>query len=627
MVRQATLARKIGLGFLIIMCLTVIVGMAGYFALQKVVNGTDLLRKIDSIQRYFASAKARSNEYMLNNYEEGRDRQTKAGKAVLNLLDQTVRTIDRANNHGAASEEFKKKLLQAKKEINAYKTAFNKYTKAEVEKIGLTSEIKQVYGKQSDVIKEAAFKIEELLAKSGVAAAASLVYLDRNTVERWKKVQSAMTDQQTTIDAWYEKMQGFGKLGAKGDHLKENASAARSLLDAYHTEVAIQTKSQSGIKNHKKNLNMLFGSLGDITIEKSQDVEQYSTSIILGFILASLLMGIFYSIFSTRSIVNSIQRIIKMLTDGANQVVSASEQVSSSSTQLAEGSARQAASIQQTSASLEEMSSMTKQNADNATQSNTLMEKTVDVVGGASKSMSELVNAMEEVSKSNEETQKIVKTIDEIAFQTNLLALNAAVEAARAGEAGAGFAVVAEEVRNLAIRSADAAKNTTLLIEDTVNKVKGSSKVVTVTNEAFSVVSEETAKISHLIAEISAASQEQSRGIDQINQAVLEIDKVTLQSASSAEESASASEEMNAQAEQMKNVVGELAVLIGGRNNKKRKAKQDESRAGTETNWAPTETPRTVHDNKATVHITLKKPQERTPDQVIPLDDDDFKDF
>jgi len=266
----------------------------------------------------------------------------------------------------------------------------------------------------------------------------------------------------------------------------------------------------------------------------------------------------------TRSITKPVNRIIEGLNEGADQVSSASGQVSSSSQSLAEGASEQAASIEETSSSLEEMSSMTKQNADNARQADTLMKEANQVVGQANDSMTELTGSMEEISKASEETSKIIKTIDEIAFQTNLLALNAAVEAARAGEAGAGFAVVADEVRNLAMRAADAAKNTADLIEGTVKRVKDGSDLVTRTNDAFKQVAESSSKVGELVGEIAAASNEQAQGIDQTNKAVAEMDKVVQQNAANAEESASASEEMNAQAEQMKGMVNELVVLVGG---------------------------------------------------------------
>jgi len=206
----------------------------------------------------------------------------------------------------------------------------------------------------------------------------------------------------------------------------------------------------------------------------------------------------------THSITKPINRIIEGLSEGAEQVASASGQVSSASQSLAEGASEQAASIEETSSSLEEMSSMTRQNADNANQADTLMKEANQVVTTANQSMGDLTRSMEEISKASEETSKIIKTIDEIAFQTNLLALNAAVEAARAGEAGAGFAVVADEVRNLAMRAADAAKNTANLIEGTVKQVNEGGDLVATTNEKFKEVAQSAAKVGELVAEIAA---------------------------------------------------------------------------------------------------------------------------
>ncbi len=191
----------------------------------------------------------------------------------------------------------------------------------------------------------------------------------------------------------------------------------------------------------------------------------------------------------------------------------------------------QASAVEETSASIEQIASMTKHNATKAQEANNLMQEIIQDIVKADDSMNDLNSAMEELSVASNETAKIIKTIDEIAFQTNLLALNAAVEAARAGQAGEGFAVVADEVRNLAMRSADAAKNTATLIEDTVHKIKYGGNLVKSTNEVFTNVSGRSKKASELVEEIAASSKEQSQGIDQINRALAEIDQSTQQNA------------------------------------------------------------------------------------------------
>lgn len=298
--------------------------------------------------------------------------------------------------------------------------------------------------------------------------------------------------------------------------------------------------------------------------EKAKEAFKFSQVLLMSLSVLALLMGIFMAYLLTRSITKPIKRVVEGLSSGSEQMTNASAQASAAAQMLAEGASEQAAGIEETSSSLEEISSMTKQNAQAASDANQLMQETSKVVSQASGSMHQLTNSMAEISQASEETQKIIKTIDEIAFQTNLLALNAAVEAARAGEAGAGFAVVADEVRNLAMRAADAAKNTANLIEGTVKKVKDGSEVVGRTSGEFSKVAVSTGKIGELVGEIAAASQEQAQGIEQINKGVSEMDRVVQQNAASAEESASASEEMNAQAVQVMGFVAELVSVIGG---------------------------------------------------------------
>jgi len=300
-----------------------------------------------------------------------------------------------------------------------------------------------------------------------------------------------------------------------------------------------------------------------ISTDATQKLSHASWVTIIGLVVA-VVAGIGLAAAITITVGKSIRAIIVGLTDASDQVASASGQVSQSSQQLAEGASQQAAGVEETSSSLEELASMTRQNAENASKANSTMETTTQVVSEANQAMGELIGSMQEIATSSEETQKIIKTIDEIAFQTNLLALNAAVEAARAGEAGAGFAVVADEVRNLAIRAADAAKNTADLIEGSVQRISVGTDLVNRTNEAFTRVHQGAVQVGGLVDEIATASKEQSNGIDQINRAVSEMDKVVQQNASSSEESAAAAQEMSAQAVTLKDYVESLIRLVEG---------------------------------------------------------------
>ena len=322
----------------------------------------------------------------------------------------------------------------------------------------------------------------------------------------------------------------------------------------------------------------------------------------------------------TRSITGPLNRSIDGLSEGANQVALASGQMATASQQLAEGSSEQAASLEEASSSMEEMASMTRQNAENAKHANSLMQETANVVGEADHAMQKLTTSMQEISKASEQIAGIIKTIDEIAFQTNLLALNAAVEAARAGEAGAGFAVVADEVRNLAMRAAEAAKNTAGLIEGTVKQIGDGSNLVEQTAEAFTRVSDSTMKVSELVGEISSASQEQAQGIDQVTRAVGEMDTLTQQNAASAEETASAAETMKAQANDIRGFVVDLAAVATGQSGTG--GSQSVRRSGSADFGAPAKA-------KPSQLAASPQPRKASNDATkqIPLEDDDFADF
>jgi len=280
-------------------------------------------------------------------------------------------------------------------------------------------------------------------------------------------------------------------------------------------------------------------------------------------IVCAGILSLALGLLTTRGVSRVVGQFCGRMTGVSNRVAASSTVVASGGHTLAEGATEQAASAEETAASLEEISSMTKQNADNAGQADALMRETSVVVGRAAESMTALTGSMQVIIKASAETSKIIKTIDGIAFQTNLLALNAAVEAARAGESGAGFAVVADEVRNLAMRTAEAARNTSDLIDETVKKIGEGAGLVTITSDAFAEVSASTAKAAALVGEIAVASGEQAQGLLQLNQAMNEMDTVVQRNAVNAEESAAAAQHLNSMAMEMEVSVAELVTAMG----------------------------------------------------------------
>jgi len=348
--------------------------------------------------------------------------------------------------------------------------------------------------------------------------------------------------------------------------------------------------------------------------EAVDKIGKRSLMIMFGIIGLATLITIGTWLIISGGVARPITRIIQTLDDSATSVSSSSGQLAASSQIMSEGASQQASSIEEISSSLEEMSSMIKLNADNAGHANTLMSEGNDHIRQASHSMTGLISSMGEICTASEKTSKIVKTIDEIAFQTNLLALNAAVEAARAGEAGSGFAVVADEVRNLAMRAAEAARNTSSLIEGTVKKINEGSDQVVKTSDAFQKVTKSSTKVAELISEIASASREQAQGIEQVNKAVAEMDQIVQQNAAQAEESASSAEEMDAQAARMHTVVGQLAMIIGGNNSTDEERKK--SRSAQEPSGRYSDPPRHARSNgngRGTKHLQDESTRRKPP--------------
>jgi methyl-accepting chemotaxis protein len=293
--------------------------------------------------------------------------------------------------------------------------------------------------------------------------------------------------------------------------------------------------------------------------EATQSGSRWITISLLG--LAILVSG--GLVILVRGITTSLRQLTLQLAGCAQGISDASTQISSASQSLAEGATRQAASLEETSASSQEMSSMTQSNANNSLAANKLMARVDTQVTGANHTLEEMVVSMHAIGGASEKIARIIKIIDEIAFQTNILALNAAVEAARAGEAGMGFAVVADEVRNLAGRCAQAAKDTSDLIAESIETTRQGKAKLDHMSAAVRGITDSTVEVKRLVNEVTVSSGEQARGIEHIATALADIERITQQAAASAQQSASASSTMSAQSEAMDAVTQQLVEMVG----------------------------------------------------------------
>jgi methyl-accepting chemotaxis protein len=368
-----------------------------------------------------------------------------------------------------------------------------------------------------------------------------------------------------------------------GDTISPKVKAIGPLLDRYlqvtGNSLSLSRKDLTAAEANFTVMQDSFHEMEDAMAALSDAIESgaklanqasgehfHSFRVVVGFLAgAGLIILVILSAIVARSIPKPFAAVIRQLGDAAKANAASSELISQSSSTLAEGASEQAASLEETSASLEEISSMAKRNADSARRANELTRQTRTAADAGTQDVEAMNHAMDAIKASSDGIAKIIKTIDEIAFQTNILALNAAVEAARAGEAGAGFAVVAEEVRALAQRSATAAKETADKIDDSVAKSRHGAEVCAKVATGLKEIASKSRQVDELVSEIATASSEQTQGIGQVNLAVSQMDKVVQASAARAEEGASVAQELISQSSVLEQNVFELSNLVGGK--------------------------------------------------------------
>jgi methyl-accepting chemotaxis protein len=651
MFKNMTVGKKIVLGFASVLIILIIVASLSFNALKNAAFGFKTYREIARdnnlsarLQANILMTRMNVKDFFISGSEKDKQEFDKFSEKTDGFIKEAKEAME--------EKERAAKVVFIDNKMKAYKEGFAQIATLQAQQDTILNDTLNIKGaflesSLSDLIASAqkegqantslyAFYTMKHLLTARIHV---MKYLQSNEDAEINKTKEELTKMQEQIDLLRKET-----LSAENQKLFAVISEAKQVYGDAFDKIANTIIAKNKIVD---TLNIIgpevASAIEDIklSLKEEQDIlgpkvdaaNSLAVTLILIASSIAVIVGIALAYFITRGILNALKKIINSLTDGSEQVASASGQVSAASQSLAEGATEQAAGLEETSSSLEEMSSMTKQNADNAQQANTLASETRKAADNGSEAMGRMTSAIRDIQKSSDETAKIIKVIDEIAFQTNLLALNAAVEAARAGEAGKGFAVVAEEVRNLAMRSAEAAKNTANMIEESVKNSKNGVDIATEVGKVLEEIVQSIGKTTDLVGEIAAASSEQAQGIDQVNTAVAQMDKVTQQNAANAEESASASEELSAQAEQMNSIVQELVRLVGGNDSDSGK---NVHKTVMHKTTVKTETKHLTMLDHAIHHIaggTTKKPVEKKAAAVakasaakqIPLDDPNTK--
>jgi len=672
--KELTLGKKVSLGFAILLLLSIILGILAIVNMNSVKSTSTKLSNEYIPEVEIATDLERSAllaMYANRGYGFTEDNKfLETGKKYMNLVYEEIQKAENLATKYTSLIKLREKISSTKSSVELYERLLNETVniinskKENLKELDRSAKIytqnaNDYLASQNDALdKEIAKKANEATLQERhdkITLINDIIDLVNDIRVKNFKAQ-ALRDTELLKDA----IKNFAKIDSKITQIRTitkknfNIKQLNAIQQASHNyKKSMQNLLQSGImlselgrkrneageivtKNAKDIANAGISTTIKLSQNTSDSLTNSSMTMLIGLITA-IVIGVILAYFIIRSITKPITDATRIISDASGQVVSASEQISSSSIGLAEGASQQASSVEQVSATIEQSTAINNQNAENAKEADSLAKIATDSASSGNTKVQSLMKSMEDINASSERISKIIKTIDEIAFQTNLLALNAAVEAARAGEHGLGFAVVAEEVKNLAQRSATAAKETADIIEESIEQIKQGNEIANETNEAFSDILDKIKKTSNLIGEISISVNEQADGMNQVSSAMGQIDQVTQQNAGNSEEVAASAEELNSQAITMLGSVDKIAKLIGydldsteHQPVKKSKPKKISSSNHQPIKTKPKSRPTT---NLQVEHKTTHQPKPKqnlnsqNPDEVFPLDEDDLKEF
>ncbi len=635
------------MGFILLLAIITVVGFMSWNGITNSANKVETADDANRLVKFSLNVGINSKDYAGTGSQTAKANLPVILQDIYKQIDETKEKLNDATD--------KAKMDQIKKFAQEYEGYFNQFVKNQEEDIVNTRTVmidsadsfvllcEQMNEKQStdlelavqngadaQTIANETHQVNDSTALKEMAYQARII--EKNfQLYHTNQYVTEMKNHMTTI---YSKIQEAKSILQSQDdkNLYTNLEqAARDYQTAFDDNIEAFNTSQTltaQLTRSRESFQSETEELRTLQAEEMQATQNSTIMLVLVLSVVGVIIGIVIALMIVRSIVGPLTKINNNLRDGAEQVASASEQLSAASQQLAEGSSEQASSLEETSATLDESNSMLQQTADNTAKATEIAQVAAKASDKGSQEMKEMMASMKQIKDSSGELSKIIKVIDDIAFQTNLLSLNAAVEAARAGEAGAGFAVVAEEVRNLAQRSAKAAQDTTEIIEKNVQLSESGVNVAQKVQEALQEINTQSNELSKLIDQINSASREQTQGISQINQAVNQMEQVTQQNAANAEETASSSEEMSAQAESLNDIVLQLNEMITGVSSDGNQQYTNKGGTGgyskqkkpvAKANYQRQAMPK---PKSTTIARPTKQTHVASPEDVIPLEDD-----